>query len=260
MNSNLLKVAAIQSDLFWENKSANLSMFEEKCWQIEQEVDVIILPEMFTTGFSMNVEALAEPFEFHTLKWMKQMAKLKNALLIGSFIVKEGSSFYNRLAAVKPSGEVRYYDKRHLFPLSFENDFFEAGKQRLVVEHNGWKICPLICYDLRFPVWSSNVGLAFDVLVYIANWPGKRKEHWDVLLKARAIENQVYTVGVNRVGVDGHELSYSGDSAAYSFDGRLLALSQNEEILYFEFQKEPMDQYRQSFPIWKSMDDFEIKS
>lgn len=213
-----LAVTLMQSELYWQSTEANLAMFEEKIWKINGTTDIIILPEMFNTGFTMAVEECAQHSNGRTFRWMKQMAAQTGAVLIGSFIVNDQGSFYNRLFWVEPSGDFAFYDKRHLFRMAQEHHYFSMGKERLIRSWKGWKICPLVCYDLRFPVWSRN-GLKdgeplYDLLVYIANWPQARVNAWNTLLKARAIENLSYVVGVNRVGKDGNEIRYNGCSAA----------------------------------------------
>jgi omega-amidase len=224
-----LSVTIIQTNLFWENSTANLANLEEKMAQISLPTDLIILPEMFTTGFTMNAKTIAEPMNFTTFKWLKQQAKRTQAVITGSFIVKEGEHFFNRLIWMRPDGSFEVYDKRHLFRMGKEDKTFTAGTKRLIVELKGWRICPLICYDLRFPVWSRNIKvvshksqvisetsevktdkmplttydlLTYDLIIYIANWPTVRSQVWDTLLQARAIENQSYCIGVNRVGSD----------------------------------------------------------
>lgn len=254
-----LKLALIQSDIHWHEIGANLAMFEEKIWQITEPVDVILLPEMFQTGFTMNHDGLAEPMNFNTLKWMKQMAAQKNAVVCGSYIVKEAGKVFNRLLWMQPDGEYFTYDKRHLFRMANEHKHFNMGSEKLIVEWRGWKICPMVCYDLRFPVWSRNVNLEYDLLIYVANWPAVRVNAWDTLLEARAIENVSYSVGLNRVGKDGVDIDYSGHSAAYSPKGEQLAFSEQEEILIIEFSKENLDSFREKFPAQLDADRFEIK-
>ncbi|MFC6860001.1 amidohydrolase [Zunongwangia atlantica] len=228
-----LNVAIIQADLKWEDSVANRSLFSKKIAALSDSVELIVLPEMFTTGFSMNAENLAEEAEGETLLWMKEQAKLKDAAITGSVIITENGEFYNRLFFVFPDGNVQKYDKRHTFTLAKEDKTYTAGTERLIVNYKGWKICPLICYDLRFPVWARNTE-DYDLLIYVANWPQKRVAAWDALLKARAIENMSFCIGVNRVGEDGDGFVYNGHSGIYDCLGEILT-QQNAEN---EFAKE----------------------
>jgi omega-amidase len=254
-----LSVALIQTDLFWEDVTANLSSLEEKIAALSEEPDVIVLPEMFNSGFTMN-PAVAEPMGLQTTQWMKQVAARTGALVIGSFAVKEDQKFYNRLLGVKPDGTLACNDKRHLFSIGKEHLAYTAGTSRLMIAWKGWKICPLICYDLRFPVWSRNLTAdPYDLLIYVANWPAKRANAWNTLLRARAIENQAYVVGVNRIGRDGNDLEYRGDSAALDYLGEpalLLGSAQTEKSV--SFSKKDLENYRVSFPALADADDFQI--
>lgn len=259
-----LKVALIQADLHWENIEANLGMFEEKIWQIKSSPDLIVLPEMFTTGFSMNAKSLAEPMNSKTFRWMKQQAAQTKAAVLGSYIVVEKGLYYNRFIAMFPGGDYRQYDKRHLFALAGEGADFTAGTERLIFEWKGWKICPMICYDLRFPVWARNSWTgdraAFDLLVYAANWPAPRVNAWDTLLKARAIENLSYCIGVNRIGVDGVKAEYLGHSAVYNFKGDELVYNEGEaKILEATLSREEMEAFRKRYPFYLEADEYELK-
>lgn len=254
----------IQTDLYWENRDANLGMLEENIWQIEGESDIILLPEMFTTGFTMNASTQSELMNMKTMKWMKQMALQTGALILGSYIVEEKGHYYNRLLWVEPDGKVLHYDKKHLFSMATEDKIFTAGHQLLVAEWKGWKICPLICYDLRFPVWSRNRlkddELMYDVLIYVANWPAARIQAWDVLLKARAVENLCFTVAVNRTGSDENGILYNGHSAAIDPKGNLLGpISESPEIISVILHKDELLRYRQKFPAHLDADDFLLK-
>ncbi|WP_435357247.1 amidohydrolase [Emticicia sp. SJ17W-69] len=252
-----LKITLIQTNLHWEEPTANLAMLEEKIFGISEATDLIILPEMFNSGFTMNASKVAEPMNLTTTRWMKQMAAQTGAVVTGSFIVKEGENYYNRLLWVEPKGEIDFYDKRHLFRMAKENDVFSEGKKRLIKTIKGWKVCPLICYDLRFPVWSRNVHLDYDLLIYVANWPKVRMYPWDSLLVARAIENQSYVVGVNRVGEDGNGFPHSGNSAIIDFTGKVLDRAiDNETILSYTLEKTPLDEFRQKFPAYLDADGF----
>ena len=226
-----LRVTLIQSDLHWENPDANRTMFSEKIKQVKGQTDLIILPEMFTTGFSMNASQLAETMDGATMKWFSQQANYVNAVVTGSFIATENGEYFNRLIWMQPDGTFFIYDKKHLFTLAKEHQTYCAGTQRLIVELNGWKICPLICYDLRFPVWSRNTE-DYDLLIYTASWPVMRAEAWKSLLVGRAIENQSYTIGVNRVGVDGGGFEYSGDSSVIDYAGKRIYCTSNMEDVF----------------------------
>lgn len=214
-----LKIALLQVDLVWEDIEANITNFEQKVEALPEETDLIVLPEMFTTGFSMNAQHLAEPPEGPSYKWMQKMALQKKAAVTGSIITSENGLFYNRLYFVFPDGTSKKYDKKHTFTLAKENETYASGIERLIVTYKGWRICPLICYDLRFPVWARNTE-DYDLLIYVANWPSPRVHAWDVLLQARAIENLSYCIGVNRVGRDGKDLDYVGHSAIYDCLGK----------------------------------------
>ncbi|MEP0366694.1 MAG: amidohydrolase [Cyclobacteriaceae bacterium] len=258
-----LRVTLIQSDIYWENIDANLSMFEEKIWQIEGESDLIVLPEMFSTGFTMNPEPLAEPMNSKTFRWMKQQAAQNKATIMGSYIVNVGGQFFNRLMCVHPNGSAQHYDKKHLFGLAGEDEKYSGGKERVIVEVKGWKILPLICYDLRFPVWARSQKKGenlyeYDVVLYVANWPKPRIASWDALLAARAIENIAYSIGVNRMGVDGVNATYVGHSSVYNCLGEKLAFSDKEEIIQAELSARQLELFRSRFPFQKDADDFEL--
>lgn len=225
-----MKVALLQTSLVWENPIENRVLLEQKINKISEKVDLIVLPEMFTSGFTMHPERVFETMAGETMQWLKKLSKTKNCALTGSLVITESNNYYNRLVFVCPNGKVQYYDKRHLFTLAGENQVYTSGKKKLIVEYKGWKIAPLICYDLRFPVFSRNVE-AYDVLVYVANWPQPRIQAWDALLKARAVENMSYVVGVNRVGNDGNQHPYTGHSQVLDYLG-------NTIIAPFEDQKE----------------------
>lgn len=261
-----LKITLIQSDLHWEDIGANLAMFEEKIWQIGT-TDVIVLPEMFTTGFSMNAKKLGEMMNMRTFKWMKQMADQTGALILGSFIANVHDRFYNRLLWMEPGGNFKTYDKRHLFRMAEENQVYAPGESLLIGHWKGWRICPLICYDLRFPVWSRNRWNAslkkpsYDLLIYVANWPQVRANAWDILLKARAIENLAYVVGVNRVGTDDTGVEYSGNSAIISPKGEpIFTVDGVEAIKTIELNAHSLQAYRDRFPALLDADDFTIEN
>jgi len=261
-----LKITLIQSDINWEDVEANLSTFEEKIWQITGSTDVIVLPEMFTTGFTMAAPKLAEHMNMRTTKWMRQMADQTGALILGSFIVTVHDRYYNRLVWMEPGGNVKTYDKRHLFRMANEHKTFSAGESLLVANWKGWRICPLICYDLRFPVWSRNKWdlnlnrLSYDVAIYVANWPTTRIETWNTLLKARAIENLSYVVGVNRVGQDGNDIEYNGHSSVISPKGEIIFTNDSvETIRTVELNAHSLQAFRDRFPAYADADDFTIE-
>jgi len=263
---NTLKTTLIQSDLYWQDVDANLAMFEEKIWKIAGSTDVIILPEMFNTGFSMHAEKLAEPMNFKTFRWMSQMAKQMNAAIVGSYIIKESSKYYNRLYWVEPDGSFDFYDKRHLFRMGEEHLTFQQGRKRLIREFRGWKIMPLICYDLRFPVWSKNKydeasgALDYDMLIYVANWPKPRTEVWSSLLKARSMENQCFSIGLNRTGSDGVGIEYDGHSVVYDFKGQAMnTVSNVQHMETIEINLDELQAFRKKFPAYLDWDQFEVK-
>ena len=254
-----LRVTIVQTELHWQDAEANRSMFSEKLATAAPPTDLIVLPEMFTTGFSMNAEGLAEEAEGTTLDWMRQEAQKYNAVVTGSVMVQENGSYFNRLYWVRPDGSYAKYDKKHLFRMAKEHHTYKPGQERLVVELNGWNICPLVCYDLRFPVWSRNSNNAYDLLLYVANWPKVRSQPWRVLLQARAIENLAYVVGVNRVGTDGNNHPYSGDSAIIHPKGyHLLETSEVEGIHTITLSKKELEDFREAFPAHLDADAFNL--
>ncbi len=255
-----MKIAIIQSELVWENPEANRKYFEQEIQAIQEDVNLMVLPEMFTTGFTMNPLVVAETMQGETVAWLQTLAKAKNAAITGSVVIKENSSCYNRLLFVFPSGEVQYYDKRHLFTLAGEEKVYTPGKQKLIVDYLGWKICPLVCYDLRFPVFSRNVE-QYDLLLYVANWPQKRIAAWDVLLRARAIENMSYVLGVNRIGTDDNAHFYTGHSQAVDFLGNyLLEPQQKAGAFIVEIDKEKLLETRKRLGFLNDRDAFVIKN
>ncbi|HVA98710.1 MAG TPA: amidohydrolase [Bacteroidia bacterium] len=255
-----LTVTMIQTSLFWENISENLKHFSEKIAAISEPTDLIVLPEMFNTGFSMSTKKLAEKTNGKTMQWMQEKAKEKNCCIVGSLIINDNENYYNRLIWVSPDGKFQTYDKRHLFRMGEENNFFSTGNKKIIVELKGWKICPLVCYDLRFPVWSRNIN-NYDCLLYVANWPERRNHHWKTLLQARAIENQCYVIGLNRIGNDGHEIWHSGDSAVIDSRGNTISKTKaNEEsIETITLNWEDLQKYRTDFPVQMDADDFDLK-
>lgn len=269
MNPDYLNIAAVQTSLHWEDKEANLHMLAEKIRAYAEPADVFVLPEMFSTGFTMRAEKFAEHMDGPTHQWMRTIAKAKNAAVTGSVITKDGERYYNRQLWVNPDGSTVFYDKRHLFRMGQEEQHYGAGAHRVIVDYNGWKICLQVCYDLRFPVWSRNrfrvnngtAEAEYDVLIYSANWPERRSHVWKTLLMARAIENASYVVGVNRVGNDGNFIYHSGDSGIYDFRGEIIrtGIISAEEILSARLSMQDLRDYRKSFPVGLDADNFIIQ-
>lgn len=259
MTQDQLKIALIQADLLWENPKQNRANFTVKIKNLPEDIDIIVLPEMFTTGFTMNAESVAETMEGETVTWMRDMAKTTRAAMVGSIIISEERNYYNRLLFVEPSGSIRIYDKRHTFTLVGEDKVFSAGKDKIIIDYKGWKICPLICYDLRFPVWARNTE-DYNVLLYVANWPKPRISAWDALLKARAIENMAYCIGVNRVGVDGVNAEYNGHSAVYDILGNCITAiaPYKEQIEVITLEKTHISKYRNKLKFLDDRDDFNL--
>ena len=259
-----LHISLIQSSLFWEDKGANLDMLAQKIKAIEQPTEIIVLPEMFNTGFSMQPEKLAETMEGPTVDWMRRLSFEKRAIITGSLIIEEAGHFYNRLIWMLPNGQLGYYDKRHLFAFAGEDQHYTGGNKRLIASVKGWKINLQICYDLRFPVWARHQAKEdsdkeYDVLLYVANWPEKRNHAWKTLLTARAIENQCFTIGVNRVGLDGNNIAHSGDSMVVGPLGEILYhCAYEEDVFHISLQKEEVNNTRDRFPFWKDADNFTI--
>ncbi len=257
-----LVITTIQTHLFWEDVQQNLNHLDKKINDIVMPVDVIVLPEMFTTGFTMNPAQLAEEHGGAGLQWMLQKSKEKNCVIVGSISVKENANFYNRLYWSKPDGTYEYYDKRHLFRMGNEHQHYTAGDKKLIIEYKGWKIFPLVCYDLRFPVWSRNTkDNTYDVLIYVANWPEVRSYPWKQLLIVRAIENQCYVVGVNRIGEDGNQIKHSGDTCVINPRGEVinktLAHEDKSETLALSYNY--LQEFRKLFPVMMDGDDFYIR-
>jgi predicted amidohydrolase len=250
-----IKIALVQASLIWESPKKNRDVFSKKIVSVSMDVDVIILPEMFTSGFTMCPDNILLSEDEATLTWMRVMAQNSNAAIVGSIIYREGIRSYNRLFFVKPDGSVSTYDKRHTFTLAGEHEKYTAGTKQLLVNYKGFTFCPLICYDLRFPVWSRNT-MAYDVLLYVANWPKPRVEAWDALLRARAIENMTYCVGVNRIGTDANGHSYLGHSGVYDALGKQLLFSEDEEVLEVTLSKKHITETRQKLGFLNDRDGF----
>ena len=262
-----LSITLIQTHLYWENIAQNLNHFDRLIDGIG-ETDLIVLPETFSTAFSMNSDALAETADGSAVQWMRQNALEKGAVICGSLILKEEGKVYNRCIWMKPDGTYEQYDKRHLFRMGEEDKHFTPGKERLIVEVKGWKVCPQICYDLRFPIWSRNqfefhneeVKASYDLLIYMANWPEVRVGAWEKLLYARAIENQSFVAAVNRVGEDGLGVNCSGSSMLIDYKGDSLweAEGQKEEVKTISLDSEELNRFRKKFPVGMDADQFEI--
>ena len=251
-----LRVSLLQRELAWEDPTANRRAFEQDLAALAGNTDLVVLPEMFTTGFSMRPEIIAEPEAETTLPWLLEQAAAHDFAITGSLAVRSGDANYNRLLFVTPDGKVSCYDKRHLFRMSGEDEHYGAGTEKLIVNWRDWRICPLICYDLRFPVWSRNRG-DYDLLIFVANWPAKRSFHWRQLLIARAIENQSYCIGLNRVGSDDNNIDYSGDSLVLAADGQtVLDCAAGSGAFTAVLDAGAMNEYRRKFPCHKDADDF----
>ncbi len=255
-----LKLALIQPDIIWEDIDANLNALSKILEGIADNVDAVILPELFATGFTMRSRELAEAMDGKSISWMRMTSDRYSCVIAGSLIIGDQDTYFNRFIWMEPGGRITTYDKRHLFSISGENEHYTRGESNTITEINTFRISPQVCYDLRFPVWSRNTG-AYDLLLYVANWPAVRRDVWISLLKARAIENQAFVIGVNRVGRDGMGIDYSGDSLACNAKGQIIAsLPVSEEgtqVVHLSLQ-ELMD-FRQKFPVWKDADGFEIK-
>lgn len=255
-----LKISIVQTDIAWENKQENLRMLREKLHALRGTTEIVVLPEMFSTGFTMKSRELAEPVSGITVRILKELAADFQLALCGSFICSERSNYYNRAFFITPEGEEFYYDKRHLFRMGNEAEYLSSGNNKLIISYRGWNICLLVCYDLRFPVWSRNVNNEYDLLIYMASWPQARRLAWDTLLCARALENMCYVCGVNRIGVDGNKLIYNGGSVVFSAKGEVLAsVPDGEEgIETVSLSLISLQQLRDKFPVWKDADAFRL--
>lgn len=252
---NKINVTLVQSDIRWENKVENIKKYDECLLGIT--TDVVILPEMFTTGFSMSPERLSEKMDGESVSWMKSKSIELNAAICGSLIIEDNGNYYNRFIWVEPDGKIMTYDKKHLFGYANEDKHYTAGQQKIIIEYKGWKILPLICYDLRFPVWSRNVD-EYDLLIYVANWPQVRKHAWRTLLQARAIENQSYVIGVNRVGVDGKGNYYEGNSMIVYPLGEIVKELNGDRLYKVDLVKNLVESHRDNLPFLKDKDKFKI--
>lgn len=254
-----LKITTYQGYLFWENIDKNLQNISLRLSGVRTSTDLVILPEMFNTGFTMNAEKLAEPMGGKTMQWMHETAQKMNCVVTGSLIITEDGKYYNRLIWMRADGSYEFYDKRHLFALGKEHEAYTAGTKKLIVELQGWKICPMICYDLRFPVWLRNVDAEYDLMIIVANWPERRSLHWRTLIPARAVENQAYVIGVNRFGYDGNEVYHSGDSMCIDPNGKVIYYKPNEEDIYtFSINAEELIKTRRALPFLRDADEFHL--
>lgn len=255
-----LKITLIQSELAWEDIESNLAAFDVRIDAIEDDTHLIVLPEMFSTGFSMNAADLAQDMQGSAVQWIQEKSRQTNTDITGSIIVNIEENYFNRLIWAKPEGSIYTYDKRHLFRMAGEEKVYSAGDKNITIELHGWKIRPFICYDLRFPVWTRNVENQYDAAIFIANWPEKRSAHWKLLLQARAVENQCYVIGVNRVGKDGNDHRYSGDSSVIDPWGQILFQKSNQECTHTaELSNHVLEESRASFPVWMDADHDLIK-
>ena len=258
-----LTLTIIQTDLSWENKSANLQRLKEKIEAMDERTEIVVLPEMFSTGFTMVPELFAETMDGETVTWMKERAENNKIIITGSLIIEEDGQYFNRLIWMLPNGEMGHYDKRHLFGYGDEDKHYTAGNKRLIASVKGWRINLQVCYDLRFPVWSRQQSTSaeseYDLLIYVANWPERRSHAWKTLLCARAIENQCFVAGVNRVGKDNKNVYYSGNSLVIDPLGQVLYhMADVEDVFTITLQKEEVDKVRTQFPFWKDADVFTI--
>ena len=250
-----LTVTLIQCELTWENPEVNLAMFDRRLDQSVQETDLVVLPEMFSTGFSMHALELAQDMNGPAVAWMGAAAEHHRVDITGSMIIRDGQHYYNRLIWAKPEGSIMTYDKRHLFRMSGEHEIYSAGDRTITVELKGWHIRPFICYDLRFPIWTRNTKNQYDLAIFIANWPAPRSMHWETLLRARAIENLCYVVGVNRVGIDGNGLPYDGKSAIIGPAGEVLFQQKDTPVVHTQtLSRQVLTSYRKAFPAWMDAD------
>ncbi len=256
-----VKVALVQTDLVWENPEQNRINLENKIKSISESVDIVMLPEMFTSGFTMKPKKVAESMDGATVLWMQNLASSSGVAITGSIVIKGNNNHYNRLLFVEPNGKIWHYDKRHLFTLAGEDKVYASGKSKVIIEYRSWKICPMVCYDLRFPVWARNAEL-YDLIFYVANWPKPRIDAWNALLKARAIENMSYAIGVNRVGKDGAHIEYSGSSAAYDVLGKQISSIplNKEEIEIVTLSKKHLKSYRSKLKFLDDRDYFSIEN
>lgn len=255
-----LRISMVQTDIVWEDKQKNLRLLREKLEALRGTTEIVVLPEMFSTGFSMNSRELAERISGETIRTLKMWATEFQLALCGSFICEEQEQYYNRAFFITPENEEYYYDKRHLFRMGNETEHFSAGNCKRIISYRGWNICLMVCYDLRFPTWSRNVNNEYDLLVYVASWPQARRPVWDTLLRARALENMCCVCGVNRTGTDGNKIIYNGGSAVYSAKGDISAFVPDGEegIATATLNLVSLQQFREKFPVWRDADAFQL--
>ncbi len=256
----MLKVATIQQNLVWEDAQANQDNIQQQIAQLSEKVDLIILPEMFNSGFTMNPNRIAQTTNGESVQWLQAMSQKYQTAIIGSIAISENNNYYNRLFVFLPDNRTYTYNKKHLFRMGGEHNEYTEGKQKLIFEYKGWRICPLICYDLRFPVWSRNTN-NYDLLIYIASWPAVRNNAWQTLLQARAIENQCYTIGVNRIGTDGNQLEYMGNSLVINYKGDIITqMDDNTTIAITELKLNELNDFKEKFPSYLDADKFTINA
>ncbi|MFI5204539.1 MAG: amidohydrolase [Flavobacteriales bacterium] len=259
--ADVLSITLVQSPLVWENPEANRLYFEKVLDRVKK-TDLILLPEMFTSGFTMNPKKVAETMQGETVRWMTVMAKKKKSVICGSAVITENKKYYNRFIWVSPTGEIFTYDKRHLFRMANEHNHYTAGTEKIIIHYKAWKICPMVCYDLRFPVWSRNKNNEYDLLLYTANWPKPRIEAWSKLLEARAIENQCYVLGVNRTGKDAMKKEYTGHSAVIDPKGKKISKTKpnTASVETVNISLKELNDYRKKFPLANDADEFDMRT
>ncbi|NCC09730.1 MAG: amidohydrolase [Bacteroidia bacterium] len=255
-----IRITLLQTDIVWENKAENLRLIHNKLKKLCGTTEIVVLPEMFSTGFSMKSQELAESIDQETITLLKSWSQTFQLAITGSYIATEKGRYFNRGFFLTPEGDAYYYDKKHLFRMGHEAQHFEAGDKRCIIPYRGWNICLLVCYDLRFPVWSRNCQNDYDMLIYVANWPTSRRNVWDALLLARALENQCYVCAVNRIGTDGYGLTYNGGSVIYSPKGEIFtsAMDDAEDFASATLSLKSLQEFREKFPVWKDADAFQL--
>jgi predicted amidohydrolase len=259
MSDEKLHISLIQCDLSWEKPTDNRRHLQNLLADLPKETDLVVFPEMFATGFSMNVTKCAEVMDGESVSWMKEMAKENQTVISGSLMIRESNSFYNRFIFAFPDGKLEYYDKRHLFSMGEEHIHFTPGQERKIFKIKSFRILPLVCYDLRFPVFSRNRD-DYDLMINVANWPGPRRQVWDILLKARAIENQAYVAGINRIGSDAKGINYLGDTCVIDPKGKIMQLGEEKQkqIVSAKLSKDSLERFRKNFPVLPDADDFQL--
>ena len=257
---NILNISLLQFNPTWEDKTANFKKVEKLLNEVPSNSNLVLLPEMFLTGFSMNSKKIAEPMDRSMVTWMKSITQKSNFTLIGSLPIYDSGNYYNRLLYISPNEEVKWYDKKHLFRMGDEPENYSAGNERKIFSFNNWNICPLVCYDLRFPVWSRNTTLEYDILIYVSNWPKARIDAFISLLKARAIENQSYVIGINRVGVDGNGIDYNGNSVIFDAKGTYVSepADNREQVINTTITLDSLTEFRKKFPVYLDADPFKL--